>query len=130
MAVAELVPEIPVLDGFTVCLFDPVEACDGAEHRKMARYRIMQSGEKSINNMEAVSGMNIEAGCSRAGAKTIWCPSGLESTDDSGSDGDDAAAAGVCCVDSIGGCFGNPEDLRVESLVLYCLIFFHETAAT
>src|SRR2546425_588517 len=122
MAIAKLVPEISVPDGFTVCLFDPVEARDGAEHRKMARYRIMQSGEKSINNMDAVSGMNVESGGSRAGAKTIWCPSGLESTDDSGSDGDDTAAASVCCVDSIGGCFGNPEDLRVESLVLYCLI--------
>src|SRR6266702_8856846 len=123
MAIAVLVPEIPVPDGFIVCFLDPFEAHDGAEHGKMASYRIMQSGEKSINNMDAVSGMNIEAGCSRAGAKTIWCPSGLESTDDSGSDGDDAAAAGVCCVDSVGGCFGDPEDLRVESLVLYCLIF-------
>ena len=122
MAVAELVPEIPVPDGFTVCLFDPVDACDGAEHRKMARYRVMQSGEKSINNMDAVSGMNVESGGSRAGAKTIGCPSGFESTDDSGSDGDDTAAAGVCSVNSVCGCFGNPEDLRVESLVLYCLI--------
>src|SRR3989442_10521628 len=122
MAVAELVPEIPVPDGFTVCLFDPVEACDGAEHRKMARYRIVQSGEKSIDSTDLASGMNVESGCSRAGAKTTWCPSGFESTDDSGSDGDDAAAAGVCCVDSVGGCFGDPEDLGVESLVLYRLI--------
>ncbi|SRR6266568_917684 len=123
MAVAELVPEIPVPDGFIVCFLDPFEARDGAEHGKMASYRIMQSGEESLDSTDLVSGMNIEAGCSRAGAKTIWCPSGLESTDDSGSDGDDAAAAGVCCVDSVGGCFGDPEDLRVESLVFYCFIF-------
>ena len=122
MAVPELVPEIPVPDGFTVCFLDSFEARDGAEHRKMARYRIVQSGEKSIDSMDLGSGVNVESGGSRAGANTIWCPSGLESTDDSGSDGDDAAAAGVCCVDSVGGCFGDPEVLGVESLVLYRLI--------
>src|SRR3989441_12374841 len=122
MAVAELMPEISVPDGFTVCFVDPCEARDVAEHGKMASYRIMQSGEEAIDSTDLVSGMNVEAGGSRAGAKTIWCPSGLESTDDSGSDGDDAAAAGVCCVDSVGGCFGDPEDLGVESLVLYRLI--------
>src|SRR3989442_650618 len=123
MAVPELVPEIPVPDGFTVCFLDPFEARDGTEHCKMARYRIVQSGEKSIDSTDLASGMNVESGCSRAGAKTTWCPSGLESTDDSGSDGDDAAAAGVCCVDSVCGCFGDPEDLRVESLVFHCFIF-------
>ena len=71
MAIAKLVPEIPVPDGFTVCLLDPVEARDGAEHREMARYRIVQSGEKSIDSMDLGSGVNVEAGGSRAGAKTI-----------------------------------------------------------
>src|SRR2546428_11847183 len=118
MAVAELVPEIPVPDGFTVCLFDPVDACDGAEHRKMARYRIMQSGEKSINNMDAVSGLNVESGGFRGGAKTIGSPSGLESTDDSGSVGDETAAAGMCCVFSIGGLMRVPVVLTVAGMVV------------
>src|SRR3989442_13009412 len=103
MAVPELVPEIPVPDGFTVRFLDPFEARDGAEHRKMASYRIVKPGEKSIDSTDLASGMNIEAGGSRAGTKTTWCPSGLESTDDSGSDGDDTATAGVSCVDSVGG---------------------------
>jgi hypothetical protein len=122
MAVAELVPEIPVPDCFTVCFLDPIEARDSAEHRKMARYRIVQSGEKSIDHMDAVSGMNVEPGGSRACANTVWCPSGLESTDNGGSDGDDAAATGVCRIDSVRCCLGDTEDLRVESLVLYCFI--------
>src|SRR2546426_10618455 len=123
MAVAEFMPEVPVPDGLTVCFLDPVEARDRAEHRKMARYRIMQSCEESIDSMDAVSGVNVEAGCSRDGAKAVWCPGGFESTDDCGSDGDDAAASGVRCVDSGCACFGDPEDLWVESLVLYCFIF-------
>jgi len=36
MAVAKLVPEIPIVDGFGVRLLYPVEASDGAEHREVA----------------------------------------------------------------------------------------------
>src|SRR5438094_8389313 len=118
MAVAEFMPEVPVPDGLTVCFLDPVEARDRAEHRKMARYRIMQSCEESIDSMDAVSGVNVEAGCSRDGAKAVWCPGGSKGREAGGSDGVEAPAWAVVGVAGGGVCSGAPEDLGVVAVGL------------
>src|SRR6267378_8667660 len=73
--------------------------------------------------MNIVSWMDVETCGARAAANSIWCPRGFKSADDGCADGDDAAAAGVGCVDGIRCCSWDLENFRIESLVLHGIIF-------
>ncbi len=124
MAVPEFMPEIPIPDSYGVSLLNPANTCEASEHGEMACDRVVKPCEQPVYSVHSVSWMNVEARCSSAGAKPGRCPGSLEGSHYCCSDCDDTASTAMNSIDSVSGCLGNPERLRVNDLSLHLLILY------
>src|SRR5213594_2678224 len=78
MAIAKLMPEIPVLNSLRVRALSAINTCNGTEHGEMASNRVMEAREEAVQCVHSYPGMDIEACASSTCSKPVRCPRGLE----------------------------------------------------
>src|SRR5215212_8301667 len=119
MQVAELVPEIALMQGFAVGDAQVLAACEGFEHREVGGARLVQAGEHRVYRPDTALGRDDQARPASAGVRgSVPVHDGLERSHGRRPDSDDTPTRNTGGVHQAGGIGRDAVELLVGRLVV------------